>query len=101
MPIPADIAAVIWTNAVRTLATGTPDAPTTPETWIAKAIWEYATRELTGAPPVGKPLFCEVGPMVFVGGPVASRACVGGVDSAMVATGGASAAQVVRGDFRE
>ena len=48
-----------------------------------------------------QPLFCEIGPALFIGGVVDAIANAGGVDSAMVATGGAAGAQLVRGEFRE
>jgi hypothetical protein len=39
----------IWTAISRTLAAGAPDPPTNRLEQYVKAIWEYATRELTGA----------------------------------------------------
>ena len=40
---------LIWSNTVRTLATGTPDAPVTRDDLIAKTFWEYSVRVLTDA----------------------------------------------------
>ncbi|MCK9356384.1 MAG: LamG domain-containing protein [Dehalococcoidia bacterium] len=53
MSIQTEIAAAVWAAETRTLASGSPDDPTTPQGWIAKGVWEAATRTLTGEPQTG------------------------------------------------
>jgi hypothetical protein len=48
---PTSIAAATWGYVTRTLATGTPAAPTDRAGRIAQAVWQYATRTLGGSPP--------------------------------------------------
>lgn len=53
---PASIAAATWTYGTRTLATGTPVAPTNRQERIAEAVWQYVTRTLQSGPisPAGR-----------------------------------------------
>lgn len=43
-----EIAEAVWTNGTRTLASGSPAAPTNQLEEIVEAIWQNSTRTLTG-----------------------------------------------------
>lgn len=42
-----DIAQAVWEHGTRTLASGTPAAPSNEAEEIAEAVWEYVIRTLT------------------------------------------------------
>jgi hypothetical protein len=57
----------VWTYVSRTLADGTPDAPASPEEWIAKGIWEYVSRTLGEGGPIPTHAIPAVYPFVIPG----------------------------------
>lgn len=62
---PASIAAATWTYGTRTLATGSPAAPTDRAGRIAKAVWEYTVRTLAEGPVSGGSARATVGGFVL------------------------------------
>lgn len=70
---PASIAAAVWAYGTRTLATGTPAAPTDRAGRIAQAVWQYVTRTLADAPPPTAGVVCGT----LTGGALVSGALTG------------------------
>lgn len=55
----ASISQAVWEYTPRTLASGSPPAPTTSTEAIAKAVWEYVTRTVTGGGSSGRILISQ------------------------------------------